>query len=105
MPATMFGPCETVPHGYWVYQSGRVAAKVNVQTAGLHNEEVNAVRALWQDLETPLAPLPPPDAALYDATVAITSTVTPPCTQDTATCPACVQKRYKRRAQFIHTRV
>ena len=93
------------PHGYWVYQAGRVAAKVSIQTSGLAEEELVIVRAKWMDVETTLAPLPPPDAALYDATVAVTSTSSLSCTRDTATCPACVQKRHKRKTQLIHTRV
>ena len=59
MPATVFGPCDSVPHGFWVYQGGRVLAKVNVQAAGMTEEELTVVKASWDDLETPLAPMPP----------------------------------------------
>ena len=68
MPATMFGPCEHIPDGMWVHQGGKVVAKVNVHVAGLTKYELNVVRATWDDNETPVAFLPPPDNALFDAT-------------------------------------
>ena len=109
LPATLFGPCDDVPHGYWVYQGGRVMAKANVQSAGLSEDELAVVKATWEDLETPLAPLPPPDAALYDATIALdkssTTTTTSSCTPQAATCPACVQKRCKKETDLVHTKV
>ena len=67
MPATCFGPCETIPDALWVYQGGKVVPKVNVQVAGLQPEELVVVNATWDDYETPIAALPPPDAAAYDA--------------------------------------
>ena len=67
MPATVFGPCEHIPDGMWVYQGGKVLAKVNVHVAGLTEYELTVVRATWDDNETPVAFLPPPDNALFDA--------------------------------------
>ena len=40
MPRTVFGPCETVPGGYWIYQGGYVRAKVKFQTEGRHFESL-----------------------------------------------------------------
>ena len=105
LPATIFGPCDNVPPGYWVYQNGRMAAKVNVQTAGLSEEELIVVKAMWDDLETPLAPLPPPDASLFDAAAVTEVASKGTCTLNTATCPACIQMRYKKKSSLPHTQV
>ena len=40
LPGTVFGVAEHVPGGFWVYQGGRPAAKVNVQTAGHTPEDI-----------------------------------------------------------------
>ena len=80
----------------WVYQSGKVVAKVTVQIAGLTEEELVVVRAEWDNYETPIAPLPPPDSSLFDAAAVNFPQPDPAASPETATCPACVQKREKQ---------
>eukprot|EP00959_Pyramimonas_sp_CCMP1952_P255599 5338880-Pyramimonas_sp.AAC.1 len=67
LPATCFGPCENIPDALWVYQSGKVVPKVNIQTAGLTQDELVIVKASWDEYETPIAAMPPPQASLFDA--------------------------------------
>ena len=78
-------------------------ARVNVQTEGLSAEELTVVKATWDDLETPLAPLPAPEASHYDAAVVTTSADSPGCTLQSATCPACIQRRAHKRVTQAHS--
>ena len=58
-----------MPGGYWIYQNGKVSAKVNVQVCGMNQKEIVMMKAAFNDLEPPIAPSPPPDAALFDASI------------------------------------
>ena len=49
LPGTLFGPCDTIPGGYWIYQGCHVKTKVNVQAAGFSEEELRCVKASMDD--------------------------------------------------------
>ena len=68
-PGVIFGPCDTVPGGYWIYTNGKVVAKVNIQVSGMNQREIKMMKAAFSDLEQPIAPAPPPDPALFDASL------------------------------------
>ena len=68
-PGVAFGPCDNIPGGYWIYQAGKVTAKVNLQVSGMNHTEIKMMKVAFKDLEQPIAPAPPPDPALYDASL------------------------------------
>ena len=90
-PATVFGPSASVPTGYWTYQRGLVKCRTNLQTQGLNQEELTWVKINMSNWDTPDAPMPLPEPALYDA-----RSIVPLRSPDgaairrEATCPACI---------------
>ena len=105
LPATVFGPCETVPSGMWVYQNGKVIVKVNIQIAGLTEEEINVVKATWDQYETPVAPLAPPPTGLFDVAAADLPSKSKACTLLDATCPACVLQNRGEPVSVSHSQI
>ena len=93
LPATVFGPCDTVPGGYWIYQNGKVVAKRNIQTSGIPMEELNILKATWDEHETPISPEVPPEAGLFDAGDIQFADPVIGATRESATCPACIQRK------------
>ena len=55
------------------------------------------MKAHMEDYEAPVAPLPPLDSALFDAAAIEGPPHAAGVTLEQATCPACVQKRRKKR--------
>ena len=105
-PATLFGPCENISGSSWVYQNTKVVAKTNFHPQGLTDHDLNWVKTNIEYWDAPNAPVPAPPAHLYDATAL--EKVTPVgdgATRETATCPACLQKRRKQKPTSRHTLV
>ena len=102
-PAQVFGPAEGVPGGFWVYQGARITAKCNVTVEGLTEAELLVVRATWGEHEAPIAPLPPPDASLYDATAVVFPKPPLAVTLSSATCEACKNQREGQPINISHT--
>ena len=67
-PATVFGPSASGPIGYWTYQRGLVKCRTNLQPQGLKRKEFTWVKIDMRNWDTPDAPLPLREPALYDAT-------------------------------------
>ena len=105
MPATIFGPCDSIPNGMWVYQNGKVFPKVNIQTAGMTEEEINIVKASWDDYEIPISRVAPPSNGLYEAMNADLPSSVEAATFLSATCPACKCKSRGEPIAVPHSKV
>ena len=102
----MFGPSASVPTGYWTYQRGLVKCRTNLQPQGLNQEELTWVKINMRNWDTPDAPLPLPEPALYDArNIVPLKTVDGAATRNGATCPACIAIRRKKKVEHPHSLV
>ena len=105
-PATVFGPSSSIPTGYWTYQRGWVKCRTNLQPQGLSQEELTWVKINMSNWDTPDAPTPLPEPALYDAgSIVPLRAADGAITRDAATCPACVAVRRKQKIRSRHTLV
>ena len=86
-----------------MYQGARITAKCNVTVEGLTEAELWVVRATSGEHEAPIAPLPPPDASLYDATAVVFPKPPLAVTLSSATCEACKNQREGRPINISHT--
>lgn len=69
LPATVFGPSQSVPGGYIVFQAGRLKEVVNLVASDLGPEELTNVKAHFENWEDPHGSTILPSAATWDATV------------------------------------
>ena len=106
-PCTVFGPCDTVPDSYWVYQKGRIVARTDVQPEGMNEDDLVWVKINMSNWDYPDRPMALPDAADYDASQVykVKPHEMPAATRETATCPACLQKSRRKRETRPHTLV
>ena len=103
MPGMVFGPAESVPGGYWVYQAGKIMSKVNVVVEGLTEEEMKVAKATFGESEHPLLPLDPPDGSMHDPTLVVFHRSVDPVSVGSASCPACVLQNQGRPFNVPHT--
>ena len=95
-----------MPNGYWCYQHGHVKARTNIAVGGLAEEDLVWVKASMDNWDPPDAPLPLPAPELFDA-AALTPSAPPSgqATRDTATCPACVSTKQRRKHRYKHNHI
>ena len=67
LPATIFGPAEKVPGGYYAFQRGVIKEAVNVKWAPLCAEELAYVKASVGNWAEPDAPCKPADDDTWNA--------------------------------------
>ena len=105
-PATVFGPSSSVSGGMWTYQHGMVQCRANLAVQGLSDEDLAWVKVSLDNWDPPDGPLPLPDPQKYDAAALIpTRPVDGAATRLSASCPACIMVRRKRRITSPHTLV
>ena len=105
-PATIFGPSSSVPGGFWCYQHGEIKCKTNLAVQGLTEEDIRWVKCNMDNWSPPDCPLPVPEPQKYDAASLIPARAADgTATRETASCPACVAVRRKKRQVTPHSLV
>ena len=104
-PATVFGPSSSVSRAFWVYQKGYTKARTNISPAGLDVEDLHWIKCNMSSWDPPDCPLSLPEPHLYDAASLTTlhHREEGGATRETATCPACVAIRYKKKVVQPHS--
>ena len=106
-PATVFSPCSSVTGGFWTVQEGKLRCRTNLVFQGMEQNDLAWVKINIDNWDAPDAPMPLPPVEHYDAgaIVQVEEVGGSPARRETATCPACIASRLKRKQTGEHTLV
>ena len=106
MPGTVFGPASHISGALWTYQNGVTKARVNLQTSGMTEGDLQWVKIELPNWDCPDAPVPAPPAEQFDAAAVYPVHDVPVgATRETVKCVKCIAEKHKKRSEDPHSLV